>query len=137
MKFYALTRCVRSSSPIQSSPTPGAFPQVGRRHRHEPYQGSRLPRGSRPPEVLPAYTPLVVGAIPILLVPTLALESPATGRRLHQVREGLMHMQRCRELFVVAMGCQGHSTQRLSACRPLPKCLLVQLETAGRSSWST
>ena len=33
--------------------------------------------------------------------------------------------------------CQGHSTQRLSACRPLPKCLLVQLETTGRSSWST
>ena len=24
--------------------------------------------------------------------------------------------------------CQGHSTQRLSACWPLPKCLLVQLE---------
>ena len=34
-------------------------------------------------------------------------------------------------------GCQGHSTQRLSACRPLPKCLLVQLETTGGSSWST
>ena len=33
--------------------------------------------------------------------------------------------------------CQGHSTQRLSVCRPLPKCLLVQLETTGRSSWST
>ena len=38
---------------------------------------------------------------------------------------------------VVAKLCQGHSTQRLSACRPLPKCLLVQLETTGRSSWST
>ena len=33
--------------------------------------------------------------------------------------------------------CQGHSTQRLSACWPLPKCLLVQLETTSRSSWST
>ena len=33
--------------------------------------------------------------------------------------------------------CQGHSTQWLSACRPLPKCLLVQLVTTSRSSWST
>ena len=39
-------RCVRSSGPIRSS----AFPQVVRRLRHEPYQGTRyrLPRGSRP-----------------------------------------------------------------------------------------
>ena len=43
-------RCVRSSGPIRSSPTPDAFPQVVRRLRHEPYQGTRrrLPRGSRP-----------------------------------------------------------------------------------------
>ena len=43
-------RCVRSSSPIQSSPTPDAFPQVVRRLWHEPYQGTRLrlPRGSQP-----------------------------------------------------------------------------------------
>ena len=43
-------RCVRSSGPIRSSPTPDAFPQVVRRLRHEPYQGARLrlPRGSRP-----------------------------------------------------------------------------------------
>ena len=43
-------RCVRSSGPIRSSPIPDAFPQVVRRLRHEPYQGTRLqlPRGSRP-----------------------------------------------------------------------------------------
>ena len=41
-------RCVRSSGPIRSSPTPDAFPQVVRRLRHEPYQGTRhrLPQGS-------------------------------------------------------------------------------------------
>ena len=41
-------RCVRSSGQIRSSPTPDAFPQVMRRLRHEPYQGTRyrLPRGS-------------------------------------------------------------------------------------------
>ena len=43
-------RCVRLSGPIRSSPTPDAYPQVVRRLRHEPYQGTRLrlPRGSRP-----------------------------------------------------------------------------------------
>ena len=43
-------RCVRSLGPIRSSPTPDAFPQVVRRLRHEPYQGTRLqlPRGSQP-----------------------------------------------------------------------------------------
>ena len=43
-------RCVRSLGPIRSSPTPDAFPQVLRRLRHEPYQGTRLrlARGSRP-----------------------------------------------------------------------------------------
>ena len=43
-------RCVCSSGPIRSSPTPDAFPQVVRRLRHEPYQGTqlRLPRGNRP-----------------------------------------------------------------------------------------
>ena len=41
-------RCVRSSSPIRSSPTPDAFPQEVRRLRHQPYQGTQLPRGSRP-----------------------------------------------------------------------------------------
>ena len=56
-----------------------------------------------PSEVLPAYTPPVVGVIPTLLVPTLALESPVVVRRLHQVREGLWHMQRCRELFAAAV----------------------------------
>ena len=39
-------QCVCSSGPICSSPTPDAFPQVMRRLRHEPYQGTRLPRGS-------------------------------------------------------------------------------------------
>ena len=41
-------RCVRSSGPICSSPTPDAFLQEVRRLRHQPYQGTRLPRGSRP-----------------------------------------------------------------------------------------
>ena len=41
-------RCVRSSGPIRSSPTPNAFPQEVRRLRHQPYQGTRLPQGSRP-----------------------------------------------------------------------------------------
>ena len=41
-------RCVRSSGPIRSSPIPDAFSQEVRRLRHQPYQGTRLPRGSRP-----------------------------------------------------------------------------------------
>ena len=41
-------RCVRSSGPIRSSPFPNAFPQEVRRLRHQPYQGTQLPRGSRP-----------------------------------------------------------------------------------------
>ena len=41
-------RCVRSSDPIRSSPIPNAFSQEVRRLRHQPYQGTRLPRGSRP-----------------------------------------------------------------------------------------
>ena len=41
-------RCVRSSGPIRSSPTPNAFPQEVRRFRHQPYQGTQLSRGSRP-----------------------------------------------------------------------------------------
>ena len=43
-------RCVRASGPIRSSPTSDAYPQVVRRLRHEPYQGTRLrlPRRSRP-----------------------------------------------------------------------------------------
>ena len=52
---------------------------------------------------MPTYTPPVIGQIVTLLVPMLALESPAIGRRLHQVCEGLMHIQRCRELFTAAM----------------------------------
>ena len=31
------------------------------------------------------------------------LASQVVGRHLHQVHEGLMHMQRCRELFAAAM----------------------------------
>ena len=31
------------------------------------------------------------------------LASQVVGRRLHQVHEGLMHMQHCRELFAAAM----------------------------------
>ena len=43
-------RCVCSSGPIRSSPTPDAFPQVVRRLWHEPYQVTRLQllRGSQP-----------------------------------------------------------------------------------------
>ena len=33
-------RCVCSSGPIRSSPTPDVFPQVVRRLWHEPYQGT-------------------------------------------------------------------------------------------------
>ena len=33
----------------------------------------------------------------------LALESSAIVQRLYQVREGLWHMQRCRELFAAAV----------------------------------
>ena len=52
-------RCVRSSSPIRSSATPDAFPQVVRRLRHKPYQGTqlRLPRGSRPLRALARIYP--------------------------------------------------------------------------------
>ena len=32
-----------------------------------------------------------------------ALASQVVGRHLHQVREGLIHMQCCRELFAAAM----------------------------------
>ena len=36
-------RCVCSSGPIRSSPTPDAFLQEVRRLRHQPYQGTQLP----------------------------------------------------------------------------------------------
>ena len=36
-------RCVRSSGPIRSNPTPDVFPQEVRRLRHQPYQGTQLP----------------------------------------------------------------------------------------------
>ena len=36
-------RCVRSSGPIRSSPTPDAFPQEVQRLHHQPYQDTRLP----------------------------------------------------------------------------------------------
>ena len=50
-------RCVRSSGPIRSSPIPDAFPQEVRRLRHQPYQGTRLPRGSRPLQILARIRP--------------------------------------------------------------------------------
>ena len=58
---YTITtgqRCVRSSGPIQSSPTPDSFPQVVRR-QHKPYQGTRLQlaRGSRPLRALAQIYP--------------------------------------------------------------------------------
>ena len=39
-------RCVCSSGPIRSSPTPDTYPQVVQRLRHEPYQGTRLLSGT-------------------------------------------------------------------------------------------
>ena len=54
-------------------------------------------------EALPRYTPPTTGWIPIHRSPTPVLASQVIGRCLHQVREELMHMQRCRELFAVAM----------------------------------
>ena len=54
-------------------------------------------------EALPKYAPPTTGWIPIRRSLTPALASQVVGRRLHQVREGLMHMQRCRELFTSAM----------------------------------
>ena len=50
-------RCVRSSGPIRYSPSPDAFPQVVQRLRHEPYRGTRLPRGSRPLQSLARIRP--------------------------------------------------------------------------------
>ena len=41
--------------------------------------------------------------IPIHRSPTPVLASQVVRQRLHQVREGLMHMQRCRELFASVM----------------------------------
>ena len=54
-------------------------------------------------EPLPEYTPLALGQSLIPRAPTPALASQVIGRRLHQVHEGLMYMQRCRELFDAAM----------------------------------
>ena len=52
-------RCVHSSGPIRSSPTPDAYPQVVRRLRHEPYQGTRL-RLPRPCQNIPLWPPIGV-----------------------------------------------------------------------------
>ena len=54
-------------------------------------------------EPLPEYTPLAIGQSLILQAPTPASASQVIGRCLHQVHEGLMHMQRYRELFAAAM----------------------------------
>ena len=54
-------------------------------------------------EILPEYTPLAIGQSLILRAPTPVLASQVIGRRLHQVHEGMWHMQRCRELFAAAM----------------------------------
>ena len=54
-------------------------------------------------ETLPEYTPPALGQSLIPRAPTPALASQVIGRRLHQVHEGLLHMQRCRELFAAAM----------------------------------
>ena len=54
-------------------------------------------------KALPEYTPLAIdrSLIPRAQMPALA--SQVIGRRLLQVHEGLAHMQRCRELFALAM----------------------------------
>ena len=54
-------------------------------------------------EALPEYAPPTTGWIPIHRSPTPVLASQVVRQCLHQVREGLMHMQRCRELFAAAM----------------------------------
>ena len=54
-------------------------------------------------EPLPEYTPPALGQRLTLRAPTPASASQVIGRRLHQVHEGMWHMQRCRELFVAAM----------------------------------
>ena len=54
-------------------------------------------------ETLPGYTPLAIGQNLIPRVQTPASVSQVIGRRLLQVHEGLAHMQRCRELFALAM----------------------------------
>ena len=54
-------------------------------------------------ETLPEYTPLAIDRSLIPRVPTPASVSQVIGRRLHQVHEGMWHMQRCRELFAAAM----------------------------------
>ena len=54
-------------------------------------------------ETLPEYTPLAIGQSLIPQAPTPVSASQVIGRRLHQVHEGMWHMQRCRELFAAAM----------------------------------
>ena len=54
-------------------------------------------------DVLPEYTPLAIGQSLIPRAPTSASASQMIGRRLHQVHEGMWHMQRCRELFAAVM----------------------------------
>ena len=54
-------------------------------------------------EPLPEYTPPGLGQSLTLQAPTPASASQVIGRRLHQVHEGMWHMQRCRELFAAAM----------------------------------
>ena len=54
-------------------------------------------------ETLPEYTPLAIDWNLIPRAPTPALVSQVIGWRLHQVHEGMWHMQRCRELFAAAM----------------------------------
>ena len=54
-------------------------------------------------ETLPEYTPLAIGPNLIPRAPMPASASQVIGRRLHQVHEGMWHMQRCRELFTAAM----------------------------------
>ena len=52
---------------------------------------------------LPKYTPPALDQSLTLRAPTPASASQVIGRRLHQVHEGMWHMQRCRELFAAVM----------------------------------
>ena len=68
-----------------------------------PIRALDFPEGVDHSEALPKYAPPATGWTPIHRSSTPVLASQVIGRRLHQVHEGLMHMQRCRELFAAAM----------------------------------
>ena len=96
-------RCVRSSGPIQSSPTPMPILKLCKGLGTNPIWALDFLEGVDHSEVLPEYTPLAIGQslTPQALTPVSA--SQVIWRCLHQVCEGLAHMQRYRELIAAAM----------------------------------